>query len=99
MSEEIEVGSTKEGLEDFLESVIWNDIKNELMAWKKGFSIELEGLVDTIAAENPSTASVLTHLGDLNGRIKAVDYMLQLPEIFISLVEEKEDGDRRHETD
>jgi hypothetical protein len=30
-------------------------------------------------------------MGDLNGRQKAVDYFLSLPDVFISLIEEKKE--------
>jgi len=94
--EVIEIKSTKSQLEDFKESIIWYDLVKELEAWKKGFEMELKSIVDGAASSNPSTASVLLHLGDLNGRIKAVDYLLSLPDVFISLLEDK---DGRNKTD
>ena len=94
--EVIEIKSTKSQLEDFKESIIWYDLVKELEAWKKGFETELKSIVDDAASSNPSTASVLLHLGDLNGRIKAVDYLLGLPDVFISLLEDK---DGRNKTD
>ena len=94
--EVIEIKSTKSQLEDFKESIIWYDLVKELEAWKKGFETELKSIVDDAASSNPSTASVLLHLGDLNGRIKAVDYLLSLPDVFISLLEDK---DGRNKTD
>jgi len=96
MMEVIEIKSTKSQLEDFKESIIWYDLVKELEAWKKGFETELKSIVDDAASSNPSTASVLLHLGDLNGRIKAVDYLLSLPDVFISLLEDK---DGRNKTD
>jgi hypothetical protein len=84
--------SSKLELQEFKKSFIWNDIVSELTMWKKGFDIELKNLVDTIADSNASTANVLTHLGDLNGRIKTVDYVLGLPDILISLVEEQNES-------
>ena len=94
--EVIEIKSTKSQLEDFKESIIWYDLVKELEAWKKGFETELKSIVDDAASSNPSTASVLLHLGDLNGRIKAVDYLVSLPDVFISLLEDK---DGRNKTD
>ena len=49
-------------------------------------------VVDDAADSNPSTASVLLHMGDLNGRQKAVDYMLSLPDIFLQLLEAKKEN-------
>lgn len=104
--EDVQVSVTIGDLQEFKQSLIWRDIKRELLAWRKGFDRELKSLVDVIASTNPSTASVLTHLGDLNGRGKAVDYMLSLPDVFIQVLEsdkksiatnqpqeENEDGD------
>ena len=86
----IELRTTKDSIIDFMQSVLWADICQELNSWKQGFEMERGSIVDDAAENNPSTASVLLHLGDLNGRIKAVDYMLSIPEVFLSLIESKE---------
>ena len=96
---EILVNSTKNQIEDFKNSLLWADIKRELKAWQKGFDIEMKSIVDNSAEANPSTASVLLHMGDLNGRIKAVEYLLSLPDIFLNILEEKENVARRKSTD
>lgn len=89
MGETIEIYSTRDQLEEFRESVIWKDIVRELESWLQGFNIERDSIVDSAEKENPSTASVLLHLGDLNGRSKAVEYMLSIPDLFISILSEK----------
>lgn len=94
MAREITILSTKDSIVDFKESLVWKDIVNELEAWKKGFEYERAAMVDDAATENPSTAAYLLHSGDVNGRIKAVEYMLQIPDIFIQMLEEKENDDR-----
>ena len=94
--ETVEIYSSKNQLENFKESVIWNDITRELESWKEGFERERDSIVDEAATNNPSTASILLHLGDINGRIKAVNYMLSLPDVFIGLLEVK---DGRNKTD
>lgn len=93
---EIRVNATRDQIEDFVGSVLWNDFVTELEAWKQGFALEQDSIVDDAAAENPSTATVLMHIGDLNGRKKAVDYFLSLPEVFLSILEDQKD-DSRHE--
>lgn len=85
--EEVKVSVTIGDLEEFKKSLIWRDMRRELSSWKKGFERELKSIVDNIATTNPTTAQVLTHLGDINGRTKAVDYMLSLPDVFISILE------------
>jgi hypothetical protein len=88
---EIKIGSSANEVIAFKKSIIWKDIVRELYSWKKGFENELRAIVDNAASANPSTASVLMHLGDLNGRIKAVDYMIKLPDIFINILEQEEE--------
>jgi hypothetical protein len=96
---QITVRSTKGEIERFIESILWKDIKRELGAWKKGFKAENESIVDDAVETNPSTASVLMHLGDINGRMKTVDYLLSLPTIFLQILEDQKDDNRRNETD
>ncbi|MHA1289113.1 MAG: hypothetical protein ACTSPB_17125, partial [Candidatus Thorarchaeota archaeon] len=88
---EIEVLSTKIQIEQFLKTLIWKDITRELKAWEKGFETERARIVDDAQENNPTTASVLMHLGDINGRIKAVRYLLGLPQMLIQILEEQQD--------
>jgi hypothetical protein len=96
--EQIELRTTKSEIESFKESILWADIVRELESWRTGFELERGSIVDDAAESNPSTASVLLHLGDLNGRIKAVDYMMSILDVFMSLLEVKEDKDGRDKT-
>ncbi len=86
----MEILSTKRQIKDFKNSFVWKDMLNELKIWGQGFATEQARIVDDAQADNPSTASVLLHLGDTNGRIKAVNYMVQLPDIFLQILEDKE---------
>jgi hypothetical protein len=88
--ENVKVSVTVGDLEEFKKSLIWRDMKRELLSWKKGFEREMKSIVDNIATTNPSSAQVLTHLGDIHGRTKAVDYMLSLPDIFIQILESEQ---------
>jgi len=93
---EVVIGATRTQIEEFLESVLWNDIVTELNIWKLGFEQEMMSIVDDAADNNPSTASVLLHMGDLNGRSRAVDYMLSMPNVFLDILEtQKEEDDAR----
>ena len=98
-----ELRTTKSQIEEFKESILWADITDELNSWKEGFEIESKSIVELAADTNPSTASVLLHMGDLYGRQKAVDYMLNILDVFLSILdtklEDKENGLRRNETD
>ena len=98
--EEIQVRTTIDALEEFKESILWKDMVEELNSWKEGFNREMMSIVDEAEGANPSTASVLLHMGDLNGRQKAVDYFLSLPDLFLSLLQEKkEEKDGRNKAD
>lgn len=85
--EGMEVNSSIIEIEEFKKSILWDDIVRELKSWKEGFELERAGMVDSLAGSNISTAEFLTHLGSVDGRIKAVDYMLGLPDVFISILE------------
>jgi len=37
----------------------------------------------------------MLHLGSINGRERAMDYLLSIPDIFIQILEEKEDESKR----
>lgn len=89
---EIKVNATKSEIEEFKKSPLWYDILKELNSWKRGFNQEMEAIVDDAATSNPSTASVLLHMGDINGRQKAVDYMIGIPDMFLSLLEDEKYG-------
>lgn len=83
----LEINATKDQIKELKSSILWADIINELNNWKEGFNAEMMSIVDTSADSNPSTASVLLHMGDLNGRQKAVDYMLGILDVFLSIQE------------
>jgi len=88
--EDIKIRASKEAIEEFKDSILWADIVEELKIWKEGFNGEMHSIVDNAEGSNPSTASVLLHIGDLNGRQKAVDYFLNLPDVFLSVLRNKE---------
>jgi len=89
---QVKVNASRESILEFKKSILWNDIVKELRSWKKGFNIEMLSIVDDAAKENPSTASVLLHMGDLNGRQRAVDYFLSILDVFLSILEEDKEN-------
>jgi len=89
MGEIVEINATKDQIKDFLDSVLWADITRECESWVTGFQREQDAIVDDAASTNPSTASVLLHLGDINGRKKAITYLLSLPELFLQILNER----------
>ena len=97
--EEIKLRTTTSAIEEFKESILWEDIKRELGTWKEGFKIEQDCIVDDAAENNPSTASVLLHMGDLNGRIKAVDYVLGILDVFTDILNLEKEIDEEEVSD
>ena len=83
---EVKFVSTVGDLEELKKSLPWCDIVNELELWKTGFENELKSIVNISVDSNPTSASILMHLGDINGRIKAVDYLLELPNVLIEFL-------------
>jgi hypothetical protein len=87
---ELSINATKDQIEELKSSILWSDIVNELNNWKEGFNAEMMSIVDDSVDEKTSTASVLLHMGDINGRQKAVDYMIGILDVFLSILETKE---------
>jgi hypothetical protein len=88
---DMDINATKDQIEEFKSSILWSDIVKELESWKEGFNDEMASIVDNSVDENPSTATVLLHMGDLNGRQKTVDYMISILDVFLSILETKEE--------
>ena len=86
------LNTSKDQIADFKESSLWNDICRELESWKEGFNMEMMDIVDHTESSNPSTAAVLMHIGDLNGRQKAVDYFLSILDVFSDILESQKEN-------
>ena len=86
---DIELRTTRGEIEDFKNSIIWKDIKAELGKWLKMCRIEQDGIVQDAEENNPSTATVLLHIGDINGRKKAINFILEMPDMFLSILDYK----------
>lgn len=97
--EEVKVTATIDQIEEFKTSLLWQDMVRELEEWKRAFNMEMSSIVDEAATENPSTASVLLHMGDLNGRQKAVDYFISLPDVLLSIIKEQNNDSKCESAD
>jgi hypothetical protein len=91
MKDNVVVNATRDQIEEFRKSILWKDLKRELESWSQAFNSELLSIVDDAKTDNPSTASVLLHMGDINGRQKAVAYFLALPDVFLSILKDRAD--------
>ena len=87
---EMKLRVTKASLEEFKDSVLWKDIKRELGVWKKIARDELISL-----AQGCSGIEDLTQVARIGGRIEAINYMLEMPDIFLQEINDA----RRDETD
>jgi hypothetical protein len=94
---DVDINATKDQIEEFKSSILWSDIVRELESWKEGFNDEMMSIVDNSVDENPSTATVLLHMGDLNGRQKTVDYMISILDVFLSILDTKETKETKEE--
>ena len=97
----IQINATLAQVEEFKSSILWQDICRELECWSEGFKREMASIVDDAANTNPSSASVLLHMGDINGRMKAVQYFLGILDLIEDVIKsnkpelenvEEEDG-------
>ena len=96
---EVTINATGDQIKEFKESILWQDITRELNFWAEGFDKEQDAIVDNAATENPSTAAVLLHYGDINGRKKAVAYFGGILDVFLDILEAKKDDTRHNKTD
>ena len=82
--------SSANHLKDFLESVMWQDIEEELDGWIEGAQEQLESCNDT------------TEMFRFQGRIQAVRDMLILPsnmlDTMIEEIEENKKGEQNGKT-
>lgn len=86
--------ASREAIEDFKQSILWADIRDELLFWLEGFKDEQDGVVGDAIENNRSTASVLMHLGEISGRKNAINYLLGMPDVFLSEFEVKKEEKR-----
>lgn len=90
-----ELFSTKGDIKKFKDSFIWRDFINTLSEWDEGLDIEQQGITDAAIEENATSAKVLLHTGDINGRRKAIRYFLSIPDIIIEALEDIKDDSKR----
>lgn len=86
------INSSPADLVQFLNGVIWQDIKRELAIWMAS----LGNAYDNLKATDDN---FLVEYGVIKGRREAIKYLLDLPEQMLEAVEEEIKNDaRRNET-
>jgi len=98
------IRSTKSQLEEFKESFIWKDLVDEIKTLGKLAQIEYDLVGESRIDDDghrivPNSSETLIHLGDIKGRRKAVQYFLNLPDVLLNMVKEKENDAERDRTD
>jgi len=83
------MNATKSQVEDFKESLLWKDIKRELVEWKKMAKDEYSQVVGDAINDPTTTSNTLMHLGSLYGREATIDHLLVMPDVFLQILEEK----------
>ena len=96
---DVEVSATKLQIEGFKESILWQDIKRELDKWRSGAISEYGRVIGDVIEGNSGIENSDMHLGSLYGRERTIDFMLSLPDMFLQILEEKEDATRLESTD
>ena len=86
------VRSTKDQINEFKDSIIWKDIKHELGVWKRLCTQEYGQVVGSNIGKSAeqSSSNVLLHIGDIHGRESAIDFLLTIPDVFLQILEDKE---------
>jgi hypothetical protein len=90
------IRSTRTQVEEFKESFLWLDIKDELERLTKNAQLEYDIVGEPHIDDQgfkivPNESETLIHLGDIKGRRKAVEYFLQIPDIFLSILEDNKE--------
>ena len=104
MLDEKSIRSSKSEVEEFKDSFVWLDIMDELNDLAKRAELEYDLVGEPHIDDSghmivPNTSETLIHLGEIKGRRKAVSYFLNIPDIFLQILEDKKDDSGRNETD
>lgn len=104
MLDEETIRCSKSEIEEFKNSFVWLDIKDELNDLAKRAEVEYDVLGESHTDDNgnvvvPNTAKVLIDLGHIKGRRKAVSYFLNIPNILLQILEDKKNDTKYKPTD
>ena len=102
LTENYQVKSTKAQIEDFKDSFLWEDIRNELIYLGAIATMEYdlvgeERIVDGKVV-TPNSSETLIHLGDIKGRKKAVSHFLNILDTLLQKLEDQKNDSRLEPT-
>ena len=98
------VRSTKSQIEEFKESLIWQDIVDQLLKLRELATLEYDLVGEPHINDQgyhviPNQSETLIHLGDIKGRKKAVEHFLSIPDILLQTLEVIKDDSERERTE
>ena len=96
---EVRVNATRAQIERFKESILWNDIQKELDFWAEGLDREKESLPGKIVSDNLSSAAAIVLYVSVDERKAAIKYFKGILDVFLGLLEEKQDDSERERAD
>ena len=93
------IRATKEQLIEFKDSLIWQDICEELNELAELAKVEYTIVGEPYLSDDghkivPNTSETLIHLGDIKGRLKAVNHFKSIIDSLITGIELQEDEER-----
>lgn len=84
---EVVIHSTELALEEFLQSVLWNDMRNEVVMWY------------TMAAKDYDQAKSMAEIRRAQGIREACEYFIGLPQVLLDAVRAANVKNSQKETD
>lgn len=84
---EVVVHSTELALKDFLDSVVWNDMRSEIVMWY------------TQAAKKYDSANTMAEIRRFQGIREACEYFLELPAVLLEAVRAANEKNSNKEQD
>lgn len=98
------IRATRNQIEEFRSSMLWKDIVDELNNLDRRAQLEYDLVGEPHKNDDgllviPNTSDVLIHLGDIKGRRKAVQYFLQILDVFETILEEQANDAKRERAD
>jgi hypothetical protein len=91
-AKDVLIRATKEQILEFKESILWKDMKREMAIWRRQFERETLNVIDDMIEGEKESLSCMAHLASIHGRGRAIDFMIALPDTFLSILQmQKED--------
>ena len=94
------IRATRTAIEEFKESLLWEDICEELNNLSSRSKLEYELVGEPHEDDQgrmivPNTSETLIHLGDIKGRQKAIRYFLSIPDLLLGELELQKDEEEK----